>query len=347
MNVLLNSSVLKVALPLMFCLLSLLSVAGPKTDTVYLYNGDRITGELKRFEYGVLFIKTDGLGTLQIEFDRIKTFYSNQQFTVQLADGLRLFGSFDTSSTPGYVNLKVKNFTFPEPISAIVEVYPVKGAFWKRLDGKIDIGYSYTKASSISQLNFSGNVDYRVEKSFTKLLGSSILTDQRDNERIRKQDYSLSFSRFFKKKWFGVIFFGGQQNTELGNNYRFFGGLGVGNDFVHNNLQALTGSIGVLVSTEQSANDSVIQSVEGVMRWDYRIFRFNNPDIDVSSLFNVYPSFTSLGRYRLEYEIKATIEIFNDFYFGLSFYDNFDSKPVDQVAANNDWGINTSVGYSW
>jgi hypothetical protein len=44
-----------------------------KNDTVYLYNGDRITGELKKFEYGLLFLKADVMQTVNIEFDRIRT----------------------------------------------------------------------------------------------------------------------------------------------------------------------------------------------------------------------------------------------------------------------------------
>jgi hypothetical protein len=328
-------------------LCSMLSFAGAKTDTVYLKNGDRITGELKRFEYGVLFLKTDGLGTLNIEYDRIKTFYSKQQFIIQLANGLRFFGSIDTSGTPGHVVLQVNSFRIPEPIEAIVEIFPVKNLFWKRLDGSIDLGYSYTKASTVSQFNFSGNVDYRVQKAFSQLRGSSILTDQKDRERIRKQDYSFSYSRFFKKKWFATSFLGGQQNTELGNNFRLFGGLGVGNNIVHNNLVVLSGAMGVMVSTEHSKADSAMQSVEGIMQWDFRLFKFNKPDIEITSFFNAYPSFTTVGRYRLEFEIKAKIELFSDFYFGLSFYDNYDSKPLDIDAATNDYGVTTSIGYSW
>jgi len=328
-------------------LIPLMSLAGPKTDTVYLYNGDRITGEIKRLEYGVLFLKTDGLGTLKIEFDRIKTFYSKDQFTIQIANGLRFFGSIDTSGTPGYVNLKVNTFTIPEPISELVEIYPVKNAFWKRLDGAVDLGYSYTKASTISQLNFSGNIDYRVQKSFTQVKASAILTDQQDRDRIRNQDYSLGYSHFFKNNWFATSFAGMQQNTELGTIYRYYGGLGFGNDLVHNNFNVLSGVIGLLVSTEKSESDSIIQSLEGVMQWNYRIFKFNNPEIDVTSYLNAFPSFTSVGRYRLEFQIKAMIEIFNDFYFGLTLWDNFDSKPVDKNAVTNDWGVTTSIGYSW
>ena len=217
---------------LSFILLPVLSFAGPKTDTVYLHNGDKITGEVKRFEYGILVFKTDGIGTLKIEFDRIKTFYSKQQFTIQLSNGLRFFGSIDTSGTAGYVNIQSGSFRIPEPVSAIAEIFPVKRAFWKRLDGAIDFGYSYSKASTISQFNFSGNVDYRVEKSFTQIKFSSILTDQTDRERIRKQDYTASYQRFFKKRWFGVAFAGIQQNTELGTQFRSYGGLGVGIDIM-------------------------------------------------------------------------------------------------------------------
>lgn len=320
---------------------------GPKTDTVYLYNGDRITGEVKRFEYGILFLKTDAMGTLKIEFDQIRTFYSNQQFTIQLASGLRFFGSIDTSGNSGFVNLMVNTFRIPEPIEAIVEMYPVEGAFWKRLDGEIDLGYSYTKASTISQVNFSGYTDHRTPKAYSKINISSIFTDQKDRDRIRKQDYSFLYNRFFKSTWYAGGYIGGQQNTELGITYRYYGGMVVGNDLVQNNRQALSGAVGLIYTTEKSDLDSIIQSIEGAMQWRYRIFKFNDPEIDLNSLLNVYPSFTTLGRVRMEFELKAKFELFSDFYFGLNFYDNFDSQPVDATASGNDWGVTSSIGYSW
>ncbi|MCK4569188.1 MAG: DUF481 domain-containing protein [Bacteroidales bacterium] len=343
----LQKNIINISFILSFILLPLLSFAGPKTDTVYLYNGDRITGEVKRFEYGILVFKTDGMGTLNIEYDRIRTVYSKQKFTILLANGLRFFGSIDTSHTSGHVNIHSGSFRIPEPISAIVEIFPVKNVFWKRLDGAIDLGYSYTKASTISKLNFSGNVDYRVQKSFSQIKISSTFTDQKDRDRIRKQDYYISHRRFFKRRWFAGALLGMQQNTELGNNHRIYFGLGLGNDVVHSNSQVLSGAMGLLLVTEKSEADSTIQSIEGMMQWNYRVFKFNKPEIELTSFFNAYPSFTTWGRVRLEFEIKARIELFNDFYFGLSLYDNYDSQPLDNTAATNDWGITTSIGYSW
>lgn len=333
--------------PFWFFLLPVFVLAGPKTDTVYLYNGDKITGEIKRFEYGILTFKTDGMGTLSIEYDQIQTFYSPQEFTISTSTGLRFFGSIDTSNTPGFVNVMVRTFTIPEAISSIVEIYPVKNAFWSRLDGNIDLGYSYSKANFQSQLNSSFSIKYRVQKSYTEFSGSSIISDQSNTDPVRKQDYSFKFNRFFKNMWFASSYVGAQQNTELGNNYRLYGGLGIGNDIVHNNMQVLSGSLGCLISTEQSSADSTIQSVEGAMQWNYILFKFSKPDVNLGSYFNFYPSFTTWGRIRMEFEVELNIEIFNDFYFGLSFYDNFDSQPVDVDAEQNDWGVTTSIGYSW
>ncbi len=328
-------------------LLPIVVFSGPKTDTVYLKNGDRITGEVKRMEFGILFFKTDGMGTLNIEFDRIKTFYSTQDFTLQLDNGLRFFGSIDTCGKDGYISLIINELRIREPIESVVEVFPVKNAFLQRLDGAVDIGYSYTKASSLSQLNFSGHLDYRNQKSFSQARASSIYTDQKDRERIRKQDYSLAYNRFFRKRWFAGALIGAQQNTELGNSQRLYGGLGIGNDIVHNNLHVLTASAGALFSGETSSSDSLLRSVEGMVQLNYSIFKFNNPEVNLNSYYNVYPSFTSWGRVRMEFELKLNIELFSDFYFGLSFYDNYDNMPVDGGPAVNDWGLASSIGYSW
>jgi hypothetical protein len=40
-----------------------------KTDVVELRNGDRITCEIRKLERGKLTVKTDGLGTIAVEWD--------------------------------------------------------------------------------------------------------------------------------------------------------------------------------------------------------------------------------------------------------------------------------------
>ena len=43
-------------------------VSAQKDDTIRLDNGDRITGEIKKIDHGILEFKTDDIGTLNIEW---------------------------------------------------------------------------------------------------------------------------------------------------------------------------------------------------------------------------------------------------------------------------------------
>ncbi len=61
--------------------------AAVKTDIVELVNGDRITCEIKKLDRGKLTVKTDGLGTLSIEWDDIQHISSKARYDVQLASG--------------------------------------------------------------------------------------------------------------------------------------------------------------------------------------------------------------------------------------------------------------------
>jgi hypothetical protein len=61
--------------------------AREKSDVVWLVNGDRITGEIKRLEHGVLRLGTDSLGTVNIEWDDIKTIESDHEFQFERTAG--------------------------------------------------------------------------------------------------------------------------------------------------------------------------------------------------------------------------------------------------------------------
>jgi hypothetical protein len=53
------------------------------------------------------------------------------------------------------------------------------------------------------------------------------------------------------------------------------------------------------------------------------------------------------GRYRLQVNGQARIEILNDLYWSLSVYESFDSEPPSETSRRNDFGITTSIGWSF
>jgi len=76
-------------------------------------------------------------------------------------------------------------------------------------------------------------------------------------------------------------------------------------------------------------------------------FRFDHPELDLSAGFVVLPNLLTKGRYRLQANGKARIEIFRDLYWSLTVYESFDSDPPSESSRRNDFGITTSIGPSF
>ncbi|HMB58401.1 MAG TPA: hypothetical protein VKN35_00685, partial [Xanthomonadales bacterium] len=58
----------KLCLILLFLAISAPAFSAPKTDVIYLKNGDRVTGEIKQLFRGKLELKTDHMGTVLIDW---------------------------------------------------------------------------------------------------------------------------------------------------------------------------------------------------------------------------------------------------------------------------------------
>ena len=64
--------------------LAVLSLTAPVlADTVWLKNGDRLTGKIKVFDGGKLLIQTDYAGAVPIDCKQVKTLESDQELLVK------------------------------------------------------------------------------------------------------------------------------------------------------------------------------------------------------------------------------------------------------------------------
>jgi hypothetical protein len=323
---------------------------GQKTDKVLLDNHDVMTGEIKKLDYAKLSYKTDAAGTVQLRWDKIYQIKSDKYFEIILSDGIKYFGTLNI--TPDEEKYKILVITSTDSLeldmNQIVELTPIKNRFWTRLDGSLDMGISYTKASDVKQWNGSFQIEYRPIKSLTQFTTNSILTDQPDRDRNSKQDVTLMFQRFIKGKFAYTGFTGIQQNSELGIKLRSAVGVGMSKNWLRSNLTRLMSTLAVIVNQENTYEESSkTQNIEGLIKIEYRIFRYRDPEINLTSYFDFYPSFTISGRYRTDSNIQLKYEIFNNFYLGGTFYNTYDSKPPEGANSGRDWGITTSIGYTF
>ncbi len=133
-------------------------------DTVIMKNGDRLTGEVKKLEQGVLYIETDYFsGSVGVDWLQVEKVESKATFQIVLSDGKRISGSIskEAVSVPGE-DFKVHAPTADVPVSGtdVVQIESQKQTFWRQLKGSIDLGYNFTSGNNQSSLSTSASAVY-------------------------------------------------------------------------------------------------------------------------------------------------------------------------------------------
>jgi len=140
---------------------------------------------------------------------------------------------------------------------------------------------------------------------------------------------------------------GTQTNDELGLDLRVQFSSGLGANLIQSNHTDLVSTAGLSVNREWSAGDDGGYNLEAFVSAEHSVFRYDYPKTDITADITIYPSLTSWGRVRSELDISASREIVPDFTIVLSFYDSYDSDPVDPTAVTNDYGIVMSLGWTF
>lgn len=330
--------------------------ARDKTDVVYLTNGDRITGEIKQLQHGKLQLSTESLGTVRIEWDDVLRVESDFQFQFERTDGTRITGRLGESDDDHKITVVGQEKTARFAHDKVVRISQIEDTFWARLQGSFTFGYSFTKASDVAQGNLGFRATHRTEtRSFT-VDGSTIITSDQADENTQRSNLSLSTTRFRNNRWFNSYLMGFESNDELGLNLRSSIGAGIGRYLVQTNTSELS-LIGGLLGTAENlspedtgpgitAKDSK-ESIEGMAGINYSRFIFDDPTVDLDISLFAFPSITESGRTRAQFDVNLRWELINDLFWDLTYYNTYDSDPPSGSLSTNDYGIVTSIGYSF
>jgi len=334
------------------------ALARDKTDVIWLTNNDRITGEIAKLEHGKLQVKTDNMGTVVIDWEEVFRIESEHQFQFEHTSGARITGLFQKPPGPGKIKLLGGERTVTFDQENLVRISQIENTFWDQLQGSLTFGYSFTKASDIGQTNFGLRATHRTEvRSFT-LDASTIITRDAESENTRRANVSLNTVRFRKNRWFNRYLLGFETNDELGLDLRTSLEAGLGRYLIQTNTSELSLLGGLVGSSEdlQSASDpepastdgdTSQESLEGMLGIDYSRYIFDDPTVDLAATLFVYPSITESGRTRTQLDINLRWEMIKDLFWDLSYYNSYDSDPPSGAASSSDYGIVTSVGYSF
>ncbi len=318
------------------------------TDVVVIDNGDRLTGEVKSLERGRLRFKTDATDTVSIEWDNVAYLSSDQNIQVETDQGVRYLGRLARAAEERRILVQSPDGAIDIDADAVVLMTPIEESGISRLDGDITAGLNFTKASQIQQVHFGLDMDYRTETRIIGIRADATQSDSADNESSQRQSLSLNYRRLLPDRWLlggGLLL---DRNDELGIDLRTSLAAGGGRFLRQTNSANLLVEGGLQVSRENTAGGgSTEDTVEayGTVAWDW--FRYDSPELDLSTHLKVIPNLTETGRVRAEFDISLKWEMIDDLFWELSFYDNYDSDPVVSGAEKNDYGITTSLGYDF
>lgn len=321
-------------------------------DVVILKNGDRLTGEIKGLQRGELKFKASYMAeSVRLDWARVDRLESKSTFLVYLKDG-KLFTN-SVHLMPANTN-ETDNFSIGADKKAVrvkqmdvLRITPVEERFWSQLEGSIDLGFGFTSGNDQYQTELVAAATYR--KGDHSLTGrvDAAFSGQTRGESSARREFILDYRKQLSPKWYAGGIFGlfssDQQSLDLrttlggilGRNIRqtertrlsIFGGVA-----------ATREKYSATVGTPRATNADAIAGV------DFATFRFTTTDI--TSRLSLFPSLTTPGRMRMQFNSDMRIKIAADLYWGFHVYENFDSKPPVR-ADKNDLGISTSVGWKF
>ena len=324
-----------------------LSSYAQKTDTIYHINGNVLTGDLKKLDYGVVSWSMDGMGTISFEEVKVNTLISKKQFQIKMISDLIYFGSFSASEEPRTVFIILPDRKVKVRIEEIVEVYPIKRNFWMRTSGSFSLGLNYSKGSNVATVAFSGNLTYRQKKSYYNLSWDDNNTFQGDSLSSTKWDVGLSWQRNIYKTWSAQTAFGPSQNSELGTKLRWELNLMAIKDLNYSSWNRLYIGGGFSAVRETPYCDgSTENDLAAIFQVVWKVYKFTSPKIWVDTNISYLPYLTD-SRYRTVFNLNPKISVINDnFTVGFTSYYNFDSDPSENANSSEDYGLNLQLSYS-
>jgi hypothetical protein len=238
--------------------------------------------------------------------------------------------------------------TVPLQMLEVTQITPIGRSFWSKLDGSIDLGFSYTRSSGIAQLNLNSDTVYRKPAFQSRLSASLTQTEQDDgSEGDDRASVGISYLRYRWQRWFvgaAAVF---ESNESLGIELRSQVGGMIGPRLVNSNRAQLGLGAGLAVNDERGVDVESTQNVEAMFLFTTSYYTYDRPKTTLDISLQYYPSLSDPGRHRVQFDAGVKRELWKDFYVSLNGYNSYDNRPPNPTADTNDVGVVVSLGWSY
>lgn len=329
--------------------------AREKSDVIVMNNGDRLTGEIKGLDSGVLFVKFDYMdGTSSIQWSKVNHLESKQLFMVKTEDGSVYTGTLHTAEglagRPMQIQILESAGQAEEVAqSQIVKVYQTADGFWRRLNGDVNSGIMYSKGNQTTQYNVSSSVEYPGERwaaganmssSFASSSGDSVLT--RNSLGIN----ALRLLRWNNWYYSGTSSFLQSSTQDIRLQTNLSGGIGrYFKNTNHAQISLLAGFGWQNTSYSQPTNSRASPNIAAaVVTTELKFFRFDKTNLDVTA--TVFPALSQPGRVFVNTNMTYFVRLYRHLTWNVSFYGNWDNQPPSHFSGS-DYGTTSGLGWKF
>jgi hypothetical protein len=318
-------------------------------------NGDRITGEVKSLENGVLRVDLDYVdGSILVNWLKVARLESKVLFLIHLQDGSIYSGKVVSRETLVGTPIQIEI----EPVgeapqvidrSTIVGMTQTSDSLWHRFSGNFNLGTTYAKGNSTTQFNIGSGLDYletRWGARFT--YGSNLSASSGATTATRNQMNLITYRLFPWKNYFYAGTAGFLQSSVQGIQRQTNLGLAVGRFLKSTNRVrfSLMGGVGwQRTNYSQSIRAEQPQDTPvGVISSNLEIFIFKKTRLNINA--GLAPALNGQGRIFSTINAAYYVKLFGKIDWNFSFYGNWDTQPPAHLQGS-DYGSTSGLSYTF
>ena len=338
-------------------LLILLALTAAYADTVVVDTGDRLNGEVEKLEGGKLYLKTSYAGSIPIAWDKVVEIETAASYQVETEAGMRLRGAVRRQGDYVIVGAgDADNAPSTQAAATVVKSIirfenDEPPGFWETLEGSVGVGYTFTRGNSDqTQASLTARGNYRHDGYTLRGDLNSIFSEIDDSERQNRHALNTRFDRYLSPNSFAFALAAFERNDRQQLDLRSRVGGGFGWKLLNDRDGTLDLLGGFTLTNEQfRAEEGDLlprkSTGEGLLGFELRSSRFWG--VELSTRLTAHPNLVQTGRYRIEYDSGARIPLIAGFTWNVSIFDRYDNKPPREELQRNDYGMVSTLGFSF
>jgi putative salt-induced outer membrane protein YdiY len=320
-------------------------------DQVTLKNGDRLSGDIIKYDGKNLILKSELAGDVTIPWANVTGVTSTKPLNVTLKDGQRIVGTVTTDGTKFNVATKdTGNVTAARDTVEFIRSEPEQKAYDIEIDryknprlidlwaGTMNLGFTQTAGNTETETFTLGANAVRtttrdkISVSYTQIYSTSNasgpnLTTANAKRGGLQYDLNLTPKMFV----FGLVDLENDQFQSL--DLRFAPAGGVGYHAIKNANTTLDLSLGASLDKEFFTG-GVDHTYGEVLFGEEYNHKFSKT-ISMHELLSLYPNVSSVGNFRMNFDISAVAAIKKWMAFQISASDRYLSDPLPGRKTND------------